>query len=467
MSTKNELHIYRNTPDACESKVFDVSVNGEKIFTEQLFSIHFAKFACNGDVDVKISIGENIEKCVVFPDNTLKNYKINGNSVEFSVSVQPRHLYVKINDLENLILFIDKIRQDKPTLNDNNVVNIMDFVTDNTGKTDQTANIAAAIEHTASLSDKNVLFFPDGVYVSDTINVFDKENLTLYLDEGCMINCLMDTNAYMPAGIYVKNSKNIKVCGSGVYNHTGKEFFELCDYHKYADLQISPILVVDSENVVLEDFIVKNGRMWNISCHNNLDLRIENCKVLTPPESCPEWTDGINICACTNVVVEDCFVYCNDDCFASGHYFETVANKDMCNVLFKNYLGWNPRANSIRIGWDSRFNLKNYLFKDCYFIASNDQALIVHPLKENAVYDTIALDNCSFLNCENFTQLIEITGKLPELILKDVTFDKLAPSRFENVQRLVIDNVVIEGKKVTCIEDMAATVKNVGEIIIR
>ena len=81
MSTENQLHIYRNTPNACESKVFEVSVNGKKIFTEQLFSIHFAKFACNGDVDVKISIGENIEKCVVFPDNTLKNYKINGNSV--------------------------------------------------------------------------------------------------------------------------------------------------------------------------------------------------------------------------------------------------------------------------------------------------------------------------------------------------------------------------------------------------
>ncbi len=467
MLTKSELHIYRNTPEACESKDFTVTVNGEKIFTEQLFSVHFARFACNSDANVKISISEKIEKCTVFPDKALKEYSVNENSVEFTVTVQPRHLYIKINELENLILFIDKIRLDNPMLGDENVVNVMDFVTDNVGNTDQTAEIAAAIDYTASQADKRVLYFPDGVYVSDTIEVFDRENLTLYLDEGCMIKCLMDTDAYMPAGIYIKNSKNIKIAGNGVYNHTGKEFFELCDYHKYADLQISPILVVDSEHVVLEDFIVKNGRMWNISCHNNNDLRIENCKVLTPPESCPEWTDGININASRDVVVEDSFVYCNDDCFASGHYFETVANKDMCNVLFKNFLGWNPRANSIRIGWDTRFNLRNYVFEDCDFIASNDQALIVHPLNEDAEYDSITLDNCSFVNCENYTNLIVVTGKLPELKLKNLNFDKLAPSHFENIEHLIIENVIIDGKKVNCMDDMDATVKNVGKIIIK
>jgi polygalacturonase len=385
-------------------------------------------------------------------------------SISFNISTQTGHILIKINDLDNLLVFINAPEINAPDPIDHNVVNVTAYTSGCTALVEQTENINKAIEYVHSTEGKDTLYFPNGVYLTDTIKIFNKKDLTIYLAEGCMLKCKLDPEAEMPAGIFINESSNIKIAGNGVYNHTGKEFFELCDYHKYADIQICPILIKDSTNVTLENITIKNGRMWNISCQNSDNISILNCKVITPPECCPEWTDGIDINGCQHVLIDNLVVYCNDDCFASGHYFDNMANRDTDDVVVKNMLGWNPRANAIRIGWDCGYDLKNYLFDNCHFIGPDDYAVMIHTLKNNKKYEKITLRNCTFANTEVMIGLMQISGEINEFELDNVSFDAKKSSNISIVNQLDIRNMYISGIKQKNIDEADITVSDVKHI---
>jgi hypothetical protein len=121
----------------------------------------------------------------------------------------------------------------------------------------------------------------------------------------------------------------------------------------------SPIFIYQSKNVTVEGLLARNGRSWNCRGSMSDRVRIRNCKIVTPPACMPEWTDGYNFCSCQDLLIENCFAFCNDDGFASGHYFPWPEcptcrfphdRREQKNYAIRGLLVWNPRANGIRIG---------------------------------------------------------------------------------------------------------------------
>ena len=110
--------------------------------------VDYASFSMTGKVHVTITslISErDVRTCYIRPLAYNIQPQIKGNTVSFDLD-RPRYQVVFINEeplfsSTGLMLFADPPEANAPKLGDPNVLNIMDYKIDNTGKTVETAKI--------------------------------------------------------------------------------------------------------------------------------------------------------------------------------------------------------------------------------------------------------------------------------------------------------------------------------------
>jgi len=201
------------------------------------------------------------------------------------------------------------------------VYNIKDHGAVGDGTTLNTQAIQKAIDQAAGAGGGTV-FCPPGNYVTGTIRL--KDNVTLYLDNGCTIWGSKDLNDYDVDHkhlLYAKDAKNIVMCGQGVINGNGPSFWDNGRLEKWLRGEIPLPRTADMirfdgcENVVLEGIDVMYGAFWNIGfgkCHR-VTIRALTMRSGVYEDDGPN-TDGINLWHCTRVQISDCDIITGDDC---------------------------------------------------------------------------------------------------------------------------------------------------------
>ena len=173
-------------------------MDGQPVFVHHFLTydqfnwMDYASFSMTGKVHVEITnlVSErNLITCSVRPMAYGIHPQISGNKTSFDLD-QPRYLVVFLNDepmfhSTGLMLFAEPPEKNPPKLGDPNVVNIMDYKVDNTGKTVETVNINKAIGDVSARPGGGVLFFPRGIYKSGT--VYMKSNVKLYIDADAVL----------------------------------------------------------------------------------------------------------------------------------------------------------------------------------------------------------------------------------------------------------------------------------------
>jgi polygalacturonase len=234
------------------------------------------------------------------------------------------------------------------------------------GKTLCTSAIQKTIDAAASEGGGKVLF-ESGVYLSGAI--FAKSNVELVIDEGTELRGVIDENAYpemwsrvagiemnWPSGlINACGVQNVKITGKGLINGQGEYW-----WHKYwGDDRLGGmrkvytasglrwavdydckrprnIIVINSSNITLEKLTVVKSPFWNVHiCYSD---RVHVDGIIVKDNRGPS-TDGIDIDSSTNVLVENCFIECNDDniCIKSGRDADGLrVNKITENIIIRN-----------------------------------------------------------------------------------------------------------------------------------
>jgi hypothetical protein len=164
-ATLADVTSYPPYPDAVPSESYRVTVNGKPVFVHHFLTydqfnwMDYASFAMTGKVHVEITCLVSERKlltCKVRPLAYGIQPKMSGNTVSFDLD-RPRYLVLFFNDepmfySTGLMLFAEPPEQNAPRLGDTNVVNIMDYHVDNTGKTLETTNINHAISDVSPCS---------------------------------------------------------------------------------------------------------------------------------------------------------------------------------------------------------------------------------------------------------------------------------------------------------------------------
>ncbi|HOI28530.1 MAG TPA: glycoside hydrolase family 28 protein [Melioribacteraceae bacterium] len=240
-----------------------------------------------------------------------------------------------------------------------NVFNIMDYGAVCDGKTKITDNIKNAVD---AASDKGggTIYFPAGEYLTGPIHF--KDNITIYLEAGAILNFTDDYDDYLPfvktrweetvcmnfsPQFYGYRVNNVAIRGRGTINGHGKKWWdevaiyrnaakkgenvELGKYQKLTQqlnvetkkpdtdnwtkiffLRPPMFQVFEGNNILIEGVTIMNPPFWTLNpafCEN---VTITGITINNPPES-PN-TDGINPSSCSYVHISNSHLSVGDDC---------------------------------------------------------------------------------------------------------------------------------------------------------
>jgi hypothetical protein len=472
---------YRQLPDYCH------------IYDPAAMHLHYAHFAAAGDVTLAIEAGETIRSFRIHPLRKGLAGHAAGSVLTFATGTRgPRHFIVRINELPPLMLVVEEPETDRPAPGGPGVIDAGAFLTDRTGVTDQTENFHRAFA--AANHSGRTLLVPAGTYLVTQLHVKGGRNFTLYLLPGCRLKIKPSAHGENEHrhGLWLEDCADVAVLGRGCidqqayehYVHGGNLYSHgIVDYYTANELcpwlTQSPLFITGSRRILVDGLLIRNGRNFNVNCRGCEDLTLRRLKIFTPPDCTPEYADGINTGSCRRVMVEDCLVACNDDCFASGHYLGAYDTRPSQDHVVRRMLGWNLRASAVRLGFYAAHDQGDFTFEDCDFVGMIYSTLLIHPLQPSATgtparYGAIRAVDCAFDDTPRLASLLDAQKPaIASLELVNVTFHGrpragavllVEGDPVAGIGRLRLENISLDGHRVTRLDELPHRLSHIGAV---
>ncbi len=454
--------------------------------------LHVAHMLANSNVRMEITAQEEIKEFRIHPLAWEIKGKVKGRALYFKVvqKRQPAYYIVRINQLPPLMVAVDS--PEKPNADTIHVLDAAGYITDRTGAIEQTNGILAAFA--AANGTGKTVHMPAGVYLVDQLRIRGGHDFKINLAPGCVLKVKHSAHGENEHrhGLWLENCHNVTITGRGAIDHQAYEHYVvsgnnyqhgMIDYYTSNELcpwiSQSPLFITGCRNILIEGITIRNGRNFNINARNCDSLTIREVKIFTPPACTPEYADGINTSSCRDVHVENCFVACNDDCFASGHYFAAFDNRSSQNHMVCGMLGWNMRANAIRLGFYSNFDQGDFTFEDCHFVAMPFGAVLIHALRNKSDgspcrYGSINMIDCYFDDAQRLPSLFKIEkAAVEKFTMENVVY--YGPTRPASrmvlegapgapIKSALLKNVRVNGKKIRAADDSLLQLRNISDI---
>lgn len=429
-------------PEATESKVYSVEVNGQKVWTEDYVSnleidklpdwfnapyvrehqcMHIASFEGEGKLDFIITLNEIPENVMVKPVGRGITPVVKENKIMFSGN-GPGQLVVEAKNLPPLYLFINPKETNCPSKN-----------------------------------DEGVIYFEPGIHEAGYIDL--KDNQTVYISEGAIVY----------GGIRANGANNIKVIGRGVLDG---------DY-RYNRI----VLIENSSDIRFEGVTIRNSIGWTNTLVNCRNVNYNNVKVLGFGPS----SDGINPAGSQNVIIENSFLRCSDDCIAIK---APNPNHSVKDILVENciMIGY-AYADGVTIGFETNAEfVKDIIVRNCDILLARGGSRVDGHSGFSIICDGPAtISNILFENVrveESELKLFELhitdgtkyglgpAGKIQNVTIKDVEWYVERPIYIigHNLNHMVEDikfqNCIVAGKKLYEIQSEIMNINNFTSNII-
>lgn len=174
---------------------------------------------------------------------------------------------------------------------------------------DGKTNITEALQSAVNGNVGKTLIFPAGVYLTSGLLIPSRSDI--FLEEGAVIRADRDSVIYDIEGthafIEIKGARNVRIRGAGMIDGDGKTV-------KVGARNRRNVLAVESSDILLEGIFSMNPASWNTHILGCRNVTLRNYKILNDFYI---WnTDGIDPDCSDNVLIENCFAHCGDDCIA-------------------------------------------------------------------------------------------------------------------------------------------------------
>ncbi|MBR4866937.1 MAG: hypothetical protein IKU11_09620 [Clostridia bacterium] len=177
----------------------------------------------------------------------------------------------------------------------------------------------------APMGDKVRVFGPGGHHVGEIV-LSDGE--TLYLDGDAVV-----------FGRVVAKGDNITITGRGIL--TGVEYNHDYDFPRHQLCR-----VVDGNHVKIEGITMLDAPAWTLATYDTKDLEILDVRQICHNGN----SDGLDICGCEDVLIDDCFLRNWDDNIS----LKAFGKLDNRNIVCRNTVMWTDRAHNMLVGPESR-----------------------------------------------------------------------------------------------------------------
>ncbi|WP_340114916.1 glycoside hydrolase family 28 protein [Maribellus mangrovi] len=248
--------------------------------------------------------------------------------------------------------------------------NVADYGAVADEKTLATEGIQKTIDAAAEAGGGKVIF-PTGTYLSGAL--FVKSNVELNIGEGVVIQAIQDNDHYPRlwtriAGIEMKwpaalinvyDESNVRITGKGVIDGNGKYWWDKFwgdpkytggmwgEYKEkgirwavdYDCERVRPVVIWESEDVLLKDFTVKRAGFWTVSLTYSTRVHVDGVVVRNNIGGHGPSSDGIDTDSSKDILVENCDIDCNDDnlCIKAGKDADGLrVNQPAENIVYRN-----------------------------------------------------------------------------------------------------------------------------------
>ncbi|MGV6988094.1 glycoside hydrolase family 28 protein [Testudinibacter sp. P80/BLE/0925] len=228
-----------------------------------------------------------------------------------------------------------------------------------------------------------VLYIEAGKYLVG--NVCLEDNVYLYLDPGAEIIASSNYNDFKNAKssvmaeqsflgfIFAKNKNNIGILGKGLINGNAPFYHSTnvdeLGYRMPNRSRIRTIIFESCENILLEDFTIKDAPMWTVHCISCRIGNINNIKIINDFRFTN--TDAIDIDGCSNFNIQGCYIKTADDgiCLKTSEKSKEI-DTPCENILVSNCI-IESHSSALKIGTESYNNFNNIKFNNCIISNSN------------------------------------------------------------------------------------------------
>lgn len=321
-----------------------------------------------------------------------------------------------------------------------------------------------------------VIYFAPGVHDIEGGVLRVKSDSIIYFAPGSVVY----------GGLLFEDVENVLVMGYGILDNSRNE-----RGHG------TTVRAVRSKNIVFDGVIFKDSCEWTASCFACENLIFSNVKALGM------WrynSDGIDFCNCRGCVIEDSFLRNYDDVVVLKG-IKSFDSKNTENIVVSNCVLWCDWGRNLEIGAETCADeIRNVVFENCDLIhcahvnmdiQNGDRAYVHDIIYENLnieysrynlmpVYqnsDDMIYEPKEGFEAQLFTAYSTHTfyshdkefGRISGILVKDinVTLDEgmpVPPSIIhgfgENnlTENIMFDNIVINGRKITSLEEMGAQI---------
>lgn len=386
------VEAYPPPPGAAKSKAYAVSVSGRDVFVVKYKDVSYAHFGFGAAAAVvTVRAAEPVKTHSISPKSYAIKARAAASELSFTLRA-PRKLIVRANRLERLFIFADPLERNPPRPGRPGVKSILDFDVDRAGDTLETARIQRAIDKVSAQGGGRggVLYFPAGKYLTGTIYV--RSNVTVYLAPGALVQGSSDAADYPVDAdasgheasrlVFFEGVRNARIIGRGVVDGDGKRVRR---QKRGANL----IRIKQCSNVLIEGVVLRDPSAWNTHILYSDHVTVRNIKMindLTNPN-----TDGVNPDSSRHVTIEDCFMYCSDDCVANKSTGISGLLRDTEDILVRNNVFW-TRKSAQKIGTETRADYMRRIVFENNDIVHADRAMYI------VVKDGATVEDCHFRN---------------------------------------------------------------------
>ncbi len=382
--TGNEsLILYQPTPHAVKSEVYSIRFNGRNGFVETMsrfdVPVHYTRLAFNGKkpLSVEVNVPRLINSFTISPKIKRINGIKKGNTLSFSIQ-QPGYIVLQVDSLGYLFLLIDSVQKNNPSIHKGNVINIMDYGVDSTGKNLGTKQIQQAIDDVSSSANR-ILYFPGGEYLTGQLNI--KSNVHIYLEPGAVIKGSNKVIDYSESLLRFDHVKNITIRGYGTIDGSGWE-----GLRRNGGKELYLLYMSQCENISIIGTVLRDPCFWNTRVFKSTRIHLRNLKIIN---NCPQlnWTntDGVDFDSSTYCDLFNAIMYTGDDNIVVKG-LDTTGQYNTMHIRFENVIGISNSATA-KIGTETCVKyFRDIEFKDIDVIRCK-RAIVISGFDSSDIRD--------------------------------------------------------------------------------
>lgn len=367
---------YKSLPEAVPSSSYKLKVDGKPVFVEKFGDISYGRFSFSGTAAIQIESVQPIETFVISPQSRNIPGVKERNRLSFSIS-HSGGLILNVNKQEQLILLADSLEVDIPKLSDPKVKSLATYLSPGRDpRIPVTAEFQRALDETSRANDGTggTLFIPNGFYLAGQLTI--KSNTHIYLESGSVVQAVgAPTAQNFPhqawnkdsSFIFINNAINVKITGRGILDGNGAAIRAVDP-----EAKIKLLRTAKSSRVLLDGIFLRDSARWTVHLLHSDDVVCRNVRLINDLRGeisgeklkpIVSNTDGFDIDASRNVLIENSFIYTADDAFSAKVTGYMNLQRSCESVVMRQNVLWSLKC-AIRVGDETLEDLTDILFED-------------------------------------------------------------------------------------------------------